>query len=97
MTENHKQMTKQTTIVVIGSLRVKISVVSAPNFESQGPRFESSWRQNSAHNCMAVHYTEPFVIIPTSSQYDLNNVERDVKHQIIIIMCSKFKINIVRG
>ena len=29
---------------------------------------------------------QSFTIIPPSSSYDLNNVERDVKHQIIIIM-----------
>ena len=34
---------------------------------------------------MALHCTEPFVIICPSSRYDLNNVERDIKHQIIII------------
>ena len=32
----------------------------------------------------ALHPTEPFII--TLSRYDLNNVERDIKHQI----CSKF-------
>ena len=34
----------------------------------------------SAHDC-----TEPFIIILLSSRYDLHNVERDVKHQIIVI------------
>ena len=43
-------------------------------------------------DCMALHYTEPF-IITFPSQYDLNDVERDVKHQTIIILISpgKFK------
>ena len=31
-----------------------------------------------------LHYSEPFIFIIPSSQYDLNNVERDVKHQTII-------------
>ena len=45
-----------------------------------GLRFESRWRQNSAHDCMTLHCTEPFIITLPSSQYDLNNVERDEKH-----------------
>ena len=36
---------------------------------------------NPAYDCMALHYTEPFIIIFPSSRYDLNDVERDVKHQ----------------
>ena len=32
-----------------------------------------------------IHYTEPFIITLLSSQYDLNNVEREAKHQTIII------------
>ena len=32
----------------------------------------------TAHDCMALHISLP------SSLYDLNNVERDVKHQTII-------------
>ena len=31
---------------------------------------------------MMLYCTEPFIIILPLSQYDLNNVERDVKHQI---------------
>ena len=34
---------------------------------------------------MACHCTEPVIVILPSSQYDLNNVECDVKHQTIII------------
>ena len=55
------------------------------NFGSQGQGFKSSWRQNSAHDCVALYCTEFFIIILPFSQYDLSNVERDVKHQIIII------------
>ena len=33
---------------------------------------------------LMLHCIEPVIIILPSSQYDLNNVERDVKHQIII-------------
>ena len=32
----------------------------------------------------AFHCTEPFIMILPLSQYDPDNVERDVKHQIII-------------
>ena len=33
------------------------------------------------HDCMALHCTEPFIILLPSSPYDLNNVERDIRHQ----------------
>ena len=56
-------------------------MVKAPNFRSHDPRFESCWRQNSAHDYMALYCTEPFIIIITSTRYDLNNVERNEKHQ----------------
>ena len=49
---------------------------------SRGPGFESRWRRNSGPYCTALRSTKP----PFSSRYDLNNVERDVKHQIIIII-----------
>ena len=39
---------------------------------------------------MAFHHTEPFIITLSSSQHDLNNVERDVKHQIIMFSCDIF-------
>ena len=61
-------------------------VISAPNFGSQHPRFESHWRQNSSHDYTALDCAEPFFITLPLSRYDLNNVERDVKNQIIIIM-----------
>ena len=44
---------------------------------------------------MAFHCTEPFVIILPSSRYDLNNVGRDVKHQLII-MTSKTLVESVQ-
>ena len=61
-------------------------VVSTPNFGSWDLRFKSSWRRNSAQDCIALHCRKPFIITLPSSQYDLNNVERDVKHQISIII-----------
>ena len=33
----------------------------------------------TAHDCMMLHCTEPFIIPFTSSKYDLNNVERNIK------------------
>ena len=39
--------------------------------------FESCWGQNS------LYCTQPFIFILPSSQYDLNSVGRDVRHQII--------------
>ena len=60
-------------------------VVNAADFRSQGPGFESHWRQNSAHNYTMCHCTEPFIIILPPAWYDLNDVERDAKHQVIII------------
>ena len=60
-------------------------MISAADLGSQGPSFESHWRrQNSAHDCMALHCTEPFIITLPLSRHGLNNVARDVKHQIII-------------
>ena len=40
---------------------------------------------------MVLNCTEPFIITLPSSQYDLSNVERDIKHQIII-MCHLSKL-----
>ena len=59
--------------------------ISTPYFESQGPRFESLLRRTSTHDCMVFHCSEPFIITLPSSQYDLHNIERDVKHQTIFI------------
>ena len=61
-------------------------VVSARDFWSQGLKFEFQWRWNLAHGCTAFHCTEPFIINLPSACDDLNNVERDVKHQTIIII-----------
>ena len=59
-------------------------MVCATDFGSQkGSGFESCWWQNSAHDWMALHCTESFIIIfPTA---DMTNFERDIKRQIIII------------
>ena len=57
-------------------------MVSTPDFISQGPGFKYHWWQNSG---MALHWTEPFIITLSLSQYNLNNFERDIKHQIIVI------------
>ena len=63
-------------------------VVSAPSIGSWGPGFESCRRWNWAYNCMVLHCTEPFVITFPLSLCDSNNHndERDIKHQIIIII-----------
>ena len=39
-------------------------MVSMSDCGSQGPEFGSHWRQNSAHDHMALHCTEPFIIPP---------------------------------
>ena len=38
------------------------------------------------HDCMMLHCIELFIITFPSSQNDLTDVERDVKHQVIIII-----------
>ena len=60
-------------------------VFSVPNIGSRGPELESCRRQNSAHDCMGLDCTEPLFITLSGSLYDLNDIERDVKHQTIII------------
>ena len=47
---------------------------------------EPRWRWNSAHDCIVLYCTEPFIIILPPTWYGVNNVERDVKHQIVIII-----------
>ena len=45
---------------------------------------------NSTHDyCTVLPCIEPFIIILPWSRYDLNNVEKDVKHQISIIYQSE--------
>ena len=61
---------------------------SAPNLGSQGPRFESCLRRNSAHDCKEFHCIEPFIITVPLSLYDLDNAKRDVKYNTIIIQPS---------
>ena len=72
-------------LILIIRWRVGSGVVSPPDFRSRGPGFKSHWRQHSVHDCTALHCKEPFIIILPLSGYDLNNVKRDVKHEIIII------------
>ena len=59
-------------------------MVSASDFGSGGSGFESSWRRNLPYDCKALHCTKPFIVtLPfPSSQFDLNNVERDVNTKI---------------
>ena len=42
------------------------------------PSFNPSGTKLSALDCMACHCIEPFIKIPSSSWYDLNNVERHI-------------------
>ena len=55
--------------------------VSSPNVWHFLQRiFETRQRQNSALDNTV---TERFIVIPSLSQYDLNNVERDKTHQFV--------------
>ena len=44
-----------------------------------------SLEKNSAHDCTVLYCTKRFIIIVPSSGHDLDNTEREVKSQIIII------------
>ena len=44
---------------------------------------------NPAHGFTVCHCTEPFIVTLPFSRYDLNNVERPVKHQPIIDISKK--------
>ena len=55
-------------------------VVSAPDFGSRSGRFNPHRRQNSAHECSI---TQSLIITLPSSQYDSDDDEKDVKHQIL--------------
>ena len=46
-------------------------------------------RVNSVYVCLVYHCTESFIIALPLSWYDLNNVERDIKHQAILIKCTE--------
>ena len=65
-------------------------VASAPDLGIRGPGFKFHWRWNSAHGCMDFYCTESFVILLSLSRNGLNNVERDVKHQIIKLYMDQF-------
>ena len=70
-------------------------MISTHNIRSGGQGLEFRQRRNSAHDCTALHCTEPFIIILSSSQYDLNNVERcktPNRHTVIIIFIPHYKI-----
>ena len=56
-------------------------MVSTSDFVLRGPRFKSCCRRSSAHDCMA----HSILILPLS-HYDLNNVEKYIKHQTIIML-----------
>ena len=58
--------------------------VSTLDLGSQGFRFECRWMWNSAHDCIVLLCTVTFIVALPLSQYDLSNVERDLKHLIII-------------
>ena len=45
---------------------------------------------------MAVHCTEPFIITHPSFRYDLNNVERYVKYQTIVICFNPCHAELIR-
>ena len=47
------------------------------------PRFESCWRQIQLMT--ARHFVAQSLSLPLLSRHDLNNVERGLKHQTIII------------
>ena len=55
-------------------------------FGSRGRRFESYWRCTSSHDCTSILCIEPSTVTLSLSIYDLNNVERDINHQIVIII-----------
>ena len=69
--------------------------------------FQGGWRQNyilrevlrwleenSARYCATLHCTELFIFTFPLSKYDLNNVEKDVKHQFIIIYLLLMSISV---
>ena len=41
-------------------------------------------------SCKVLYCSEPYIITLPSSQYNLNKFDRDVKHQLIIIIFSKY-------
>ena len=55
----------------------QLAVVDAGEFESPIGRVQLMIIY------IVLHCTEPFIITLSSSRYDLNDVDRDVKHQII--------------
>ena len=68
-------------------------MLNASDFASQGPGFKSYCRQNSAHDCMALHDTDPFISILPLFLNDLNNVEKDKKKNTKSLSCLKKTIS----
>ena len=68
------------------------------NFRSWSSGFKSCWRRNSdSYDCMAPHYTEPFIITIPSSRYDLTLVMLNKKmlHPLLIFYKSDHMIQAV--
>ena len=61
-------------------------MVRAPDIRSTG---SNPIRSGIQIMTTALHCTGPFIITLPPSRYDLNNVERDVKHQTTIIVLSR--------
>ena len=59
-----------TSVKLISHQRPGDKVVRVPGTRSRGPRFDSRWRQNSSHNCMALYCLEPFIITLPLCLYD---------------------------
>ena len=55
-------------------------MISTSDFGSQGRRFKSCWRQNSAESLAGWHFiAQSFLLSLPLSGYEYSNVERDVK------------------
>ena len=53
----------------------------------KNPYFRSRWRQNSPHDCMALHCTELFIFTLALSRYDLKMLKgcKTPKHQLLVL------------
>ena len=58
-------------------------VVSTPNWITRS-LVQIPLKVELAHDCTTLNCSEPIIVILSLSQYDINNVEGDVKHQIIV-------------
>ena len=59
------------------------------NSRCLGSEIHGRW--NSAHDSMASHCIKPFITPISLSCYDLNTVERDVKHKILLIITAAIR------